>query len=116
MSLSSMVVGYFFRQRALVSSLRYCAVRSFAIIHVADSLYLDGGNSVYESSQIFSIILFIMAVPKRLRLMFDSICDGCLGGAVSICPMTGKWSESPAKRHGSESQAAHRHGQLYFAV
>ena len=48
--------------------------------------------------------------------MFDSICDGCLGGAVSIFPMTGKWSESPAKRHGSESQAAHRHGQLYFAV
>ena len=43
MSLSSMVVGYFFRRRALVSSLRYCAVRSFAIIHVADSLYSDGG-------------------------------------------------------------------------
>ena len=70
MSLTSMVVGYFFRRRALVSSLRYCAVRSFAIIHVADSLYIDGGNAVYVSSQVFALILFIMAVPKRLRLMF----------------------------------------------
>ncbi len=74
--------GVFFRRRALVSSLRYCAVRSFAIIHVADSLYIDGGNSVYVSSQIFSIIFFIMAVPKRLRFMFDSFCDGCL---VELC-------------------------------
>jgi len=41
--------------------------------HSADSLYIDRGNPVYVSSQIFSIILFIMAVPKRLRLMFDSI-------------------------------------------
>ncbi len=57
-----------------------------------------------------------MAVPKRLRLLFDSICDGCLGGAVKICPMTGKWSESPAKKSGSESQAAQRQGQLNFAV
>ena len=48
--------------------------------------------------------------------MFDSICDGCLGGAVSICSVTGKWSESLAKRSGSESQAAQRQGQLNFAV
>ena len=80
----------FFGRRALVSSLRYCAVRSFAIIHVADSLYSDGGISEYVFSQMFSMHLFAMAVPKSLRLMFDSICDGCLGGAVSICPMTGK--------------------------
>ncbi len=48
--------------------------------------------------------------------MFDSISDGCLGGAVLICPMTEKWSESPAKRSGSELQAAQRQGQLNFAL
>ena len=49
--------------------------------------------------------------------MFNSICDGCLQvGAVSIFPMMGKWSESPAKRSGSESQAVQRQGQLNFAV
>ncbi len=48
--------------------------------------------------------------------MCDFICDGCLGGAVSICLITGKWSEIRAKRSGSESQAAQHKGQLNFAV
>ncbi len=99
MLLSSMAVGYSSLE-GVGFVFRYCAVRSFAIIRVADSLYSDGGNSEYVFPQIFSIHLFVMAMPKRLRLMFGSICGGCLGGAVSICPMTGKWSEIPAKRSG----------------